>query len=166
MFKLRKATGADAIAITIVNVYTWQTAYAGLIPEDVLKSRINNLPISAEKLKNDISNRNIIVATVDDTIIGYCAYGVSRNENFSNCGEVYALYLLQGYQGNGIGKALFNRAMSELVTQGHAQVIVNCLQNNKRAMDFYKAMSGDVVGERQDEVTGLIITEDILIFST
>jgi len=165
MIDIRTATPDDALGITIVNVYTWQTAYQGLIPERVIEERIENLPARAQSCREVLrESGNCFVATSDGVIIGFCRYGASRNESYPDAGEVHAIYVLKGYSGTGIGRMLLTAAMGALRGQGHGTMILNCLQGNA-ARGFYEHMGGRCVGKRSDEVLGATLTEDILLFS-
>lgn len=162
MFEIRKAIPDDALGITIVNVYTWKTAYTGLIPDELIDARIDELKYLAKKRRKDIENNdNFIVASIGNTIIGFCSYGNSRNESFMDSGEINALYVLHGFQGDGIGKELFLATTKELKHLGYSSVIINCLQGNS-SIEFYKHMGGNVVSKRKDKIKGKLITEDII----
>ncbi|URZ14910.1 GNAT family N-acetyltransferase [Clostridium felsineum] len=162
MFEIRKAIGEDALGISIVNVYTWKTTYTGLIPDELINKRINELKDLAEKRREDIKkNNNVIVISLENTIIGFCSYGKSRNTSFADSGEINALYLLQGFQGLGLGKKLFLTTIDELKQLGYSSVIINCLKGNP-AMRFYKHMGGNIVSKREDEIKGRLIREDII----
>ncbi|MGG7076588.1 GNAT family N-acetyltransferase [Clostridium sardiniense] len=162
MFEIRKAIPDDALGITIVNVYTWKTAYTGLIPDELIDARIDELKYLAKKRREDIEkNDNFIVASIGNTIIGFCSYGNSRNESFMDSGEINALYVLHGFQGDGVGKELFLAATKELKHIGYSSVIINCLQGNS-SIEFYKHMGGNVISKRTDKIKGKLITEDII----
>ncbi len=162
MFKIRKAIPDDALGITIVNVYTWKITYTGLIPDELIDARINELKYLAKKRREDIErNDNFVVASIGSTIIGFCSYGKSRNESFMDSGEINALYVLHGFQGDGVGKELFLAGTKELKHLGYSSVIINCLQGNP-SIEFYKHMGGNVVSKRKEEIKGTVITEDIL----
>ena len=165
MIDIRTATPDDALGMTIVNVYTWQTAYRGLMPERVIEERIDNLPARAQRCRETLQESgNCFVAVCEGTIVGFCRYGVSRNEAYPEAGEVYALYVLKGYSGTGIGRSLLTAAMAALRNQGHETMIINCLQGNA-ARGFYERLGGQRVGERSDELFGVTMTEDILLFT-
>lgn len=92
MFEIRKANTSDALGISIVNVYTWKLTYAGLIPDEVIDKRIKELKFLAEKKRATMEiDNDFIVATVDNTIVGFCSYGKSRNELFNKSGEIKAV---------------------------------------------------------------------------
>ena len=163
MITIRKATPEDALGIAIVNVYTWKTTYSGLIPEEFINSRIKNVMEIAERNKNEIkNNKNFIVATVDNTIVGFVFYGESREEEFINAGEVYAIYVLSGFQGKCIGKKLFTACLEELKGKRFDSIIINCLKGNTY-IEFYKHMGAKIIGEREDIVKGITLKEDILL---
>ncbi|MHC1694135.1 MAG: N-acetyltransferase family protein [Eubacteriales bacterium] len=131
MFYIRKAVPEDALGITIVNVYTWEATYSGLISDIIIDTRIKELQVRASKCKQNIENNgHMFVATMDKVITGFCAYGESRNEDYKDSGEIYGLYVLMGCQGMMIGKSLFLAAVKELILEGYNSMIINCLQNN------------------------------------
>ena len=163
MITIRKATPKDALGISIVNVYTWKTTYSGLIPEEFIDSRIEKVTEIAERNKREIEEKdNFIVATVDGAIIGFACYGESREEEFINAAEIYAIYVLSGFQGKNIGKKIFKSCIEELKRNGFDSVIINCLKGNN-ALEFYKHMGAKIIGEREDKIKGIIMIADILL---
>lgn len=164
MHQIRQAVPDDALGITIVNVYTWKTTYTGLMPDDVIDSRIIELKERTKKCRTDIEqNENCIVAVIDHAVVGFCMYGKSRNDDFKDSGEIFALYALKGIQGTGFGKKLFLAAANELFTRGYTSMIINCLQGNP-SLGFYRHMGGKVVNKRKDEIKGKDIVEDIVYY--
>ena len=163
MITIRKATPEDALGISIVNVYTWKTTYSGLIPEDFINSRIEKVIEIAERNKREIEEKdNFIVATVDGVIVGFACYGESREEEFINVAEIYAIYVLSGFQGQGIGGKIFTSCIEELKKNRFDSVIINCLKGNK-SLEFYKHMGAKIIGEREDKVKGILMMADILL---
>jgi GNAT superfamily N-acetyltransferase len=164
MIKIEKAIPEDALGIAIVNVYTWRTAYSGLIPDKIIDSRIDRVIEIANRNRIDIEESNtFIVAKEDNTIIGFAWYGESRNEEFVDSGEIYALYVLSGFQEKGIGRDIFTLCIEELKKLGCSSVIINCLEGNN-SMEFYKHMGGKVVSKRKDKIQGVYLSSDILLF--
>ncbi|GKX66416.1 GNAT family N-acetyltransferase [Inconstantimicrobium mannanitabidum] len=165
MFKIRKATIFDALGITIVNVYTWKTTYSGIIPEYVLDSRIAKLIERTEKCKENLrEGKDYYVAVYENTIVGFCWYGKSRNKNFKDSGEIYALYVLKGFQGMSIGKELLLKVKEEFKEIGYKSFIVNCAKENS-SLGFYISMGGRSVGEFQDGDAENSIIDEILEFN-
>lgn len=164
-FTIRKATLADALGIAIVSVYTWKTAYSGLLPEEMLDKRLADLPQKAENMKLDIAARdNYFIATVDDTVVGFTAFcSPCRNPDYADSGEIGALYCLKGYNGYGIGRALFEAAVKELVQRGHKTMIIDCLRGNP-TLGFYEHLGGKVVAEREMVRIDHSRIEDVLFY--
>ena len=164
-FTIRKATPADALGIAIVSVYTWKTAYSGLLPEEMLDKRLADLPKMAENMKKQIIDRdNYFVATVDDTVVGFTAFcSPCRNPDYADSGEIGALYCLKGYNGYGIGRALFEAAVKELVQRGYKTMIIDCLRGNP-TLGFYEHLGGKVVAEREMVRIDHSRIEDVLFY--
>lgn len=164
-FTIRKATLADALGIAIVSVYTWKTAYSGLLPEEMLDKRLADLPKMAENMKKQIIDRdNYFVATVDDTVVGFTAFcSPCRNPDYADSGEIGALYCLKGYNGYGIGRALFEAAVKELVQRGYKTMIIDCLRGNP-TLGFYEHLGGKVVAEREMVRIDHSRIEDVLFY--
>lgn len=164
MVKIQRAIPEDALGIAIVNVYTWKTTYTGLIPNDFIDSRIYRVREIADRNRRDIELENrFIVAKEDNTVIGFAWYGKSRNEAFIDSGEIYALYVLSGFQRKGIGRKIFDYCIEELKKDGYKSLIINCLEGNK-SVEFYKHIGGKVVGKSSDEIQGVHLISDILLF--
>ena len=163
---IRKAVPEDATGIAIVRAYTWATAYRGIIPDEILQSRIDAVPSNAGRLKSLIESGNFsyAVALHNNAVIGFVSYGKSRDGNYPADGETGALYVLKGFAGSGVGSALLDCAKRELAQQGFSHMIVNCLLGNP-SLEFYKRMGGIITGQKTDEIFGShTITENILRF--
>lgn len=164
MFEIRKAVPEDALGIAIVNVYTWKTAYTGLLPEEVLDARISGLLERAESCLADLrQNGSFFVAADGRSVVGFCRYGESRNSAYPDAGEIYALYVLKGYQGLGAGKALFSTAAAALSGEGCRSMILNCLNGNP-SLGFYEHRGGKIVAQRTEEIKGKNVAENVLFF--
>lgn len=164
MVNIRAAKPEDALQIAIVNVYTWKTQYSGLIPEEVIDNRVVNVEQMAMKNKQRIiEDDNYIVAEVDGTVVGFTRFAKSIYKDYENAGEIYALYLLKGFNGKGIGKKLFEAAKNELKKYGYNKMIIKCLKGNP-TLDFYKYMGGQVIGEDKMILDDAVLEEDVLIY--
>lgn len=164
--EIRKALPSDALGIAIVNVYTWKMRYSGLIPEKIIDSRIYQLEQKAEVIRKKIEKgEGYLVALVEETIVGFCAYGACGNATYADFGEIKAIYVLDGFQNKTIGKQLLKSAQVLLKTQGYSSIVVNCLKHNPSA-NFYKHMGGKLIADRQDDYNGYLIEEDIFLFES
>lgn len=163
MVKIRKAEEKDALGIAIVNAFTWRTQYTGLMSEKCLDFRIKNIANSVDKVKDRIRNDDgYYVAVQDDTVIGFCRFGNCVLDKYSDCGQLYALYLLEAYKGKGLGKDFFNLAVNSLKEKGFSKMIIGCLEGNP-SLNFYTHMNAKVIDRIDFDYLDERYNEDILI---
>lgn len=106
---IREADVKDAPAIARVTVDTWKTAYRGIINDDYL-DKLSYADREEGWRQFPFHNSFIYVAEDEDqNIIGFAAAGPERTENPDYMGELYAIYIDQQYQNQGIGSALLIR---------------------------------------------------------
>lgn len=161
---IRKAELKDARSIVEVNTYTWLTTYKDLMPAEVLENRKKTMDERVNKRIKDIKEKNdMYVAEVDGKVVGIMSYGPSRNEEYPNMGEIYSLYVLDEYQGLGLGKKLFMTGVKELLDSGYHKMIINVLEGNK-TIHFYEKYGGKNVGERVAIFAGHPLKENIMYY--
>ena len=91
---------------------------------------------------NDSSRRFLL--KYNNEYVGVLRVRKTKYDNYSQCGELGALYLLDSVKGKGFGKVLFNKAINELKNMGYNKMIIGCLSENP-SNDFYKHMGGEFV---------------------
>ena len=141
-----------------VHYKSWQETYAGLIDADYLKSM-------TEERCRQIAHKwtdNILVAKVDDAVVGFVGYGTYRDGSLADCGEVFAIYVLAGYYGKKIGYELMNAAFEKL--SSYQKIAVWVLKGNERAIRFYERYGFKFDGIEQEIVLGTPNTELRMIF--
>lgn len=110
----------------------WQEAYTGIVDQSFLDKLTpeRNIPGSF-KWKDDT-----IIAKDDSAVIGFVVCGPCRDEDLSNAGEVYAIYVLAEHYGQGVGYVLMQAALERLKL--YERVVVWVLKDNARAIRFYQ----------------------------
>ena len=136
---IRAAGPDDAHAIALVHVATWQHAYAGLLPNDLLAGlRVNEW---AERWRGRLAAPAGGVFTLgfeaDGRLRGFVSGGPSRDE-FPG-GEVYAIYVDPACQGRGAGRRLLAGATRLLADAGFADASLWVLSGNHPARGFYES---------------------------
>lgn len=163
----KKATEKDAYAIRYIGAYSWKEAYTGLISDDYLNYKIEHFEDKVDKQKKIIQEGKAIfyIAIVDNKTVGFVCYGPAENEKYSDYGYVGALYLLEEYQGYGIGKNLFKIALCGLKEQGYNKMMLECMKGNK-AIGFYKKYLGKIVDTIDYPLNfgNLSVKADIMLF--
>jgi len=165
-FSVRKANADDAYWIAYVNAQTRYSTYKWLIPEKILETRTNSIQERTEKTREFIANgKNYLVIENNETheIVWMSIYWPSRNENYPNSGEIYAIYILKEYQKIWLGKKLFIAWINELIKLWYNDMIINVLKWNN-AIDFYKKYGGLIVWEKSDQFGAITLEEYILFF--
>ena len=149
MFSIRRAVNDDASGIARVQVDTWRTAYAGIMPVERLAQL--SYERSAAHWEGQIANPDNIVhiAEVDGATVGFAASGKERDNAAGYDSEIYAIYVLEAYQGNGIGRELIHSAAKELGQRGYQTMLIWVLEDNTPSRAFYERMGGVLVEEKQ-----------------
>ena len=141
---LRPATLADAPGIAQVHVDSWAAAYRELMPPEAIASRPVDVRIAqwSEWLEQHEPG-SIWVAEVQGQVCGFVSGGPTRGEWQRQApGEIYALYLMPGAFGQGLGRLLFEQMRTELAARGFERHWVWVLETNLKARAFYEKMGG------------------------
>jgi ribosomal protein S18 acetylase RimI-like enzyme len=159
---VREAKIADAPAIARVNVDTWRTAYRTIVPADYLaqlsyQKRESNWQEILANVK--ISGNFVCVAENDSgQIVGFAAGGGERTGKYVYQGELFAIYILEEYQRQGIGRELVRKVATKLAESSLKSMLVWVLGDNS-ACKFYEFLGGQKVDEQQTNKAGVILTE-------
>ncbi len=73
-------------------------------------------------------------------------------------GELYAIYILQDYQGRGIGRKLVEPVVDELVRNGINSMLVWVLEGNG-AKHFYEKLGGEKIDTADITIGGAELKE-------
>jgi GNAT superfamily N-acetyltransferase len=158
---VRLARVDDAPAIAEVHVASWRTTYKGIFSDTLL----DNLSVDKreqswrERLALPEPNSVALVAcNVGGSIVGFVSGGAERTGRLGYEGELYAIYLLQVAQRQGLGTLLVQHFVRELRVRGFGSMAVWVLAANP-FRKFYEALGGKVVAEQQIECGGESFTE-------
>ena len=159
---VREAMIDDAEAIARVHVASWRSTYRGIVPDDFL-DRLS-VDRRAEMWRGAIDDRprtaGVFVAADDvGQLVGFSSCGPNRDaDNRGYDGELFAIYLLQSYQGRGIGGVLFRAAVRRLSDAGFRAMMLWVLAANP-ARQFYTALGGQELGTKIVEIGGVPLDE-------
>jgi GNAT superfamily N-acetyltransferase len=100
------------------------------------------------------------VAVENDTVVGFCTAGPSRDAAAQLEAEIYAIYLDPDVIGTGRGRRLFEHAVEDLRQLGYRRAELWVLPTNVRARRFYERAGWRHDGtERMDRVQDLQLPE-------
>jgi ribosomal protein S18 acetylase RimI-like enzyme len=158
---IRPATLADAAAIARVHVDSWRTTYKGILPDDYLA----NLTYERrESLWREILSRpaghslDYVAADTPDNIVGFVSGGPERSGDPVYTGEVYVIYLLERWQGQGIGRQLTMTLVRQLMARGLTSLLIWVLAENP-SRRFYEALGGRLVRDKRETTGGVQLIE-------
>ena len=130
--KIREAKLTDAIGIAKVHVDSWRTTYKNIISNEFLEK------LSYEQRTNswiqNLSNPNnyvFVAENHEDEIVGFADCGKRVRNQIDHSGDITSIYLLEEYQGQGIGKQLLRQLFIQCNKLGYKSVFVEVLEDNK-----------------------------------
>lgn len=140
--EIRPAVDGDLSGIARVVVDAWRATFAGLLPEDFLKGM--SYRHQEQRHRRYLGHAGIAYYVAEDEkgeVVGFGSGGSSRHSGFPQEAEVYALYLLPGYQRRKIGSALFTKVARALKDMEHKGLLALALENNPNK-GFYERLRG------------------------
>jgi ribosomal protein S18 acetylase RimI-like enzyme len=157
----RDAVVDDGLALARVWVAAWQAAYAGLMPAEYLAA------LDADEARTRFeqslrANPSVLVLELDGDILGFSAYGASRDSDAGPAtGEVIAINLHPSCWRRGLGRELLRETLQRLHDRGFSEATLWVLHGNARARQFYEALGwrSDGVEKQDDNLTGFALHE-------
>ena len=149
---VKPAGVVDALSIAEVFRLSWLNTYAAIIPQSHLEYMVKRRGVAW--WRSAIRSRDTVnVLKFDGRIVGYATCGSSRDSSTYE-GEIYEIYLLPEYQGAGLGELLFEACRHHLDERRLRGMIVWCLADNTRAMEFYERRGGVCIASSHEMLGG------------
>jgi ribosomal protein S18 acetylase RimI-like enzyme len=156
MSTIRQARLADARAIGRIEVETWRSTYAGMLPDRVL--------LGMSEHRQTASWAGFLRHRPGDVYVAEQGAAAARIQGFGNCGpqrepafgfagEVYTLYVAPESQGQGLGRQLLLALFARLVHCGHRSALIWVVRANP-ARFFYERLGGKLVLNRSIPLGG------------
>lgn len=162
--QIREATIHDAQGIAKVHVDSWRTTYKGIIPDDFL----NNLSYEqrTELWLHNIGRKDNFLFVAESTegkIIGFADFWKRETNTMANSSDLTSIYLLEEYQGRGIGKKLLEQLFLQIKQLGYQKIFVDVLAENKTRY-FYEYYGAKLYKSVQIKMGGKVLEELIYIW--
>jgi ribosomal protein S18 acetylase RimI-like enzyme len=145
---IRHARNEDARSIAEIHVRSWQAAYRGILPDELLdglavserESRWRALLAAGEGLWLTL------VAERDGGLAGFCSVATPSREAGATerTAEIGALYVDPSRWRQGAGGAMLTAALAELSEHRFRDVILWVLPENQTALAFYERFGFEV----------------------
>ena len=155
---IRLADQQDAGAIARVQVESWRSTYAGIVPAAYLAS-LNLETQTAMWSAQLVEDGPLILVAEDETgIFGFASGGAIREALDEFDAELYVIYLLPQQQRKGAGRALCQRLAASLRNQGFESMIVWALADNP-FIAFYQHLGGVQVAHKLIDIGGATLSD-------
>lgn len=149
---IRKAFIKDCEELSKLKKEVWETTYRGIYSNDKIDKY--NLENQTHKFRDLVNNHeiNLFVVIFDNQIIGYMSVGKPIRPFKYYEQEIGLLYILQKYQGKGIGKRLFKMAYDLIKEKNFKCFFISCNKYNYNSQKFYQKMGGKIVQVDNDDI--------------
>lgn len=157
--QLREAQPADAAAVAVVHIRSWQAGYRGLVPDEYLDG-LRPEDRARHYAFDDADPRRptTVLAVEDQAILGLATTGPSPDD--PQRGELMALYVDPDHWNRGIGRVLLRDARARLAERGFLEARLWVFAGNDRAERFYQSDGWTPDGRRREaEVWGVTVAE-------
>ena len=145
---LRRATPADAAAVGRIHVESWNVAYRGIMPDDVIAK--TDLAYRTQFWAERIADPDwpVFVIEEEGECVAFCQMIPSRDpdDDPAQIGHITSLHVLPWLRGHGHGRLLMSHVLGEFRNRGYTAVTLWVLQENRPARGFYEAYGFDLDG--------------------
>jgi ribosomal protein S18 acetylase RimI-like enzyme len=153
---IRRATPADAAALSAIGQATFSETFAHLYPPHDLSSFLQTA-YGLERTHADLANPAKAAWLVEKggEVVGHALAGpckLPHPEVTPACGELDRIYLLAAHQGGGLGSRLLNETLAWLEKDGPRRLWIGVWSGNLGAQNLYARHGFEKVGEYAFEV--------------
>lgn len=138
--KIRRADAVDAETVGRIHVESWNVAYRGLMPDDVIAR--TDLSYRTAFWAERIADRDWPVYVIDEKgqSVAFCQMIASRDsdDDITRVGHITSLHVLPHLRGRGYGRALIDHVLVEFGRRGFTDVTLWVLEANRDARRFYE----------------------------
>ena len=136
---------------------TWREAYDEILPAEFQEQ----ITLDKCRFYSQKYPENTLIALDDAKVVGFVSYGDFRDPA-TIAGEIIALYVLKDYCGKGVGHQLMQAAFAAL--DSYPEILLWVLEDNKRAIAFYRKMGFVFDGEEKVIDLGKAVKEKRMIY--
>ena len=137
---LRRATNADALAVGRIHVESWNVAYRGIMPDEVIAK--TDLAYRTQFWAERIADPDWPVFVIEEQgeCVAFCQMIPTRDpdDDPEAVGHITSLHVLPWLRGQGHGRALMDHVLAEFRERGFTAVTLWVLEENRTARKFYE----------------------------
>lgn len=137
---LRRALPEDAATVGHIHVASWNVAYRGIMPDDVIAR--TDLAYRTRFWSERIADPEwpVFLIEEDGQGIAFCQMVPSPDpdDDPTGVGHITSIHVLPCLRGRGHGRALMDHALGEFRRRGFVEVTLWVLEENRSARQFYE----------------------------
>ena len=138
--KIRRALAADAEGVGHIHVESWNVAYRGIMPDDVIAR--TDLAYRTRFWAERIADPDWPVFLIEehDQAVAFCQMIPTRDadDDAARVGHITSLHVLPNLRGRGYGRRLLDHVLAEFRRRGVSEVTLWVLKENRKARRFYE----------------------------
>jgi ribosomal protein S18 acetylase RimI-like enzyme len=145
---IRRALAADAAAVGRIHVESWNVAYRGIMPDDVIARTdlAYRTAFWAERIAD--AEWPVFVIEEDGECLAFCQMIPTRDsdDDGKHVGHITSLHVLPQLRGKSYGRLLMNHVLAEFTRRGFTAVTLWVLEENRNARRFYEKYGFELDG--------------------
>ncbi len=158
--KLITAKEKMAEKIAKVHIDTWKNAYKGIISDEYLQSLSVKQRVQKYKFRKNLAEgQQFFALKLKREIIGLLFLIVNAGGDGKNKGEISAIYLSPAHWDKGYGSQMMEYAVDYFAKQNCDEIFIWVLEQNMRAINFYKKFGFTFDGNQKTIVLGKKLKE-------
>ena len=133
-----RASKEDCCTLSKIKKEVWNTTYRGIYND----KDIDEFDYKKHEQKFIDGLDGLYLIKFDDNVIGYFCFSYPKYPYKDYKYSLNSLYILKEYQGNGIGKKVFDFIMKYCIDNNISEFFTSANKYNINAQKFYSKMSG------------------------
>jgi len=137
---IRRAGSDDATTVAHIHVESWNVAYRGIMPDDVIAR--TDLAYRTAFWAERIADQEWPVFLLEDDgkCVAFCQMVPTKDsdDDAARVGHITSLHVLPQLRGRGHGRILIDHVFAEFQRRGFAEVTLWVLEENRTARRFYE----------------------------
>lgn len=166
--QIRACSAGDEETLALIGQATFLEAFAGVLNGQNILAHCANMH-SVERYRNWLINCNyklwLVEMSPGNAPVGYMVVSLAQSMSVSDSSpdfELKRIYIFSKFQGQGLGRKLVQKAISEARAHAAKRLLLGVYEHNTAAIGFYTRMGFYKVGTRKFNMGGLECDDDIM----
>lgn len=161
MIKIIKATLQDVPVIQSLAATIWPVTFKDILSQEQISYMMDFMySDSALEQQIGVHHHQFLLAQQNNNYIGYLSFELDYKSDTKT--KIHKVYLLPEVQGQGVGKRLFEEVTALALQHGNQTLSLNVNRDNS-AVDFYKRIGFNILGEENIAIGNGFLMEDYIM---